>query len=237
LLVVYGGDGTVAQVATELLEQHSRVPMAPLHGGTANALASYLNIPQDLEEALSCLLSGAFVVRPTDVGLVRSHAFFLRTSIGFAAGLTHHATREQKDALGVIAYALSALQAVRETTPATFTLTIDGVTTSHEAIACIIANTDGTGTGSPLASHLDECNARLDALLVPSVGWAGKALANAASGVGLLDGAPRRSGKVLRVDCSTEVPVHADGEHVGSTPVEISVRHGALRLASRRTSV
>ena len=47
-LVVYGGDGTVAKVATALLELSSDVPLLPLHGGTANALATQLGVPRPL---------------------------------------------------------------------------------------------------------------------------------------------------------------------------------------------
>src|SRR5690606_35495334 len=167
-----------------------------------------------IEEAMELLKSGRYTMRDTDVGNARGQAFLLRVSLGFAAELTHHASREQKDALGVFSYALSTLQAMRETRELDYRLTIDGVTTSHTAIACIVANSGGTGIGRPLASHLDEADAKLDVLLVPDVTWAARALANAASGAGLMDGAPRRSGRKVLVDCNEPVPVHADGEPI-----------------------
>lgn len=230
LLVVYGGDGTVAKVATRMLERRSSIPLAPLHGGTANALATHLGVPRDLDEALLAFCAGHHELFAVDVGVARQHAFLLRLSVGFAADLTKHASREQKDSLGIFAYALSTMQAVRDVKVQEYRLTVDGVTTVHSAIACIIANASGTGLKSPLASHLDESDAQLDALLVPDMSWAARALANAASGAGLMDGAPRRSGVVLRVECDEPMPVHVDGEHIGSTPVDVEVRHQALRL-------
>lgn len=230
LLVVYGGDGTVSKVATRMLERKSSIPIAPLHGGTANALAAHLGVPRDLDEALASLCAGDHEAFAVDVGVARQHAFLLRLSIGFAADLTKHASREQKGSLGIFAYALSTLQAVRDVQVQEYRLTVDGVTTSHSAIACIVANSSGTGLRSPLASHLDESDAQLDALLVPDTTWAARALANAASGAGLMDGAPRRSGMTLRVECDDPMPVHVDGEYIGSTPVDVEVRHGALQL-------
>ncbi len=231
LLVVYGGDGTVAKVATALLSLGSAVPLAPLHGGTANALASHLDVPVPIDEAVDALCERRFQVCPVDVGLARGHAFFLRVSIGFAAGLTKYASRASKGHLGIFAYALSTLQAVRDVHSNEYRLTVDDATTTHDAIACIVANASGTGLRSPLASGLDESDAELDALLVPDMSWVARALANAASGAGLMDGAPRRSGTSLRVDCDAPMPVHVDGEYVGTTPIDIQVKHRALRLA------
>ena len=236
LLIVYGGDGTVAKVATRMLERRSSVPLAPLHGGTANALATHLGVPKELEDALAALCSGQHELFAVDVGVAREHAFLLRLSIGFAADLTKHASRDQKGSFGIFAYALSTLQAVRDVQVQEYRLTVDGVTTAHQAIACIVANSSGTGLSSPLASHLDESDAKLDALLVPDMSWVARALANAASGAGLMDGAPRRSGKALRVECDQPMPVHADGEYVGTTPIDVKVRHEAIRLVRFVTS-
>lgn len=230
LLLVYGGDGTVAKVATRMLERQSSIPLCPLHGGTANALAAHLGVPRELDDALGALCSGQHEVFAVDVGVARRHAFLLRLSIGFAADLTKHASREQKGSFGIFAYALSTLQAMRDVKLQEYRLTVDGVTTSHSAIACIVANASGTGFHSPLASDLDESDAKLDALLVPDMTWVARALANAASGAGLMDGAPRRSGVRLRVECDEPMPVHVDGEHIGSTPIDVDVRHRALRL-------
>ena len=230
LLVVYGGDGTVANVATRMLERQSAIPLCPLHGGTANALAAHLSVPRELDDALVALCSAQHEVFAIDVGVARRRAFLLRLSIGFAADLTKHASRDQKGSFGIFAYALSALQAVRDVKQQEYRLTVDGVTTSHSAIACVIANASGTGLKSPLASDLDESDAELDALLVPDMSWVARALANAASGAGLMDGAPRRSGVRLRVECDEPMPVHVDGELIGSTPVDVEVRHRALRL-------
>jgi diacylglycerol kinase family enzyme len=45
-----------------------------------------------------------------------------------------------------------------------------------------------------------------------------------------MDGAPRCSGAFIRVQCEAPVTVHADGEDIGQTPVDIYVKSAALRL-------
>jgi len=53
-VVIYGGDGTITEVASGL--GGSKVALAILPGGTSNWIASSLGIPRDLNQALSLAL-------------------------------------------------------------------------------------------------------------------------------------------------------------------------------------
>ncbi|MBC7171478.1 MAG: hypothetical protein H5U40_03580, partial [Polyangiaceae bacterium] len=68
LLVAAGGDGTVSSCAAAVRGTASALAIVP--GGTANSIARALGIPQDLEGACDCLLSGA--VRTIDCADVRA---------------------------------------------------------------------------------------------------------------------------------------------------------------------
>ncbi|MGH2353414.1 MAG: diacylglycerol/lipid kinase family protein, partial [Chloroflexota bacterium] len=58
-VAVYGGDGTVAEVASGLIG--GDVPMAIFPGGTANVMSSELGIPRDLAEACALIYDQASV--------------------------------------------------------------------------------------------------------------------------------------------------------------------------------
>src|SRR6185295_13523311 len=64
LLIVGGGDGTVAAAASALAETRTRLGILPL--GTLNHCARDLGIPFDIEEAAKVIAAGA--QRRVDVG-------------------------------------------------------------------------------------------------------------------------------------------------------------------------
>ena len=63
VVCVYGGDGTVMEVMSGLMG--SEVPLAILPGGSANIMASELNIPQDLKEACKLICEGPAMLAPS----------------------------------------------------------------------------------------------------------------------------------------------------------------------------
>src|SRR5687768_13319795 len=73
---VYGGDGTVGEVAGVMLG--SQTPLAIFPGGTANVLSFELGIPSDTAEALALVFDEAASVRQIDVGQLGERHFLLR---------------------------------------------------------------------------------------------------------------------------------------------------------------
>jgi diacylglycerol kinase (ATP) len=79
-VAVYGGDGTVREVTTGLLD--TNVPILILPGGTANAMALTLGIPTDLAAAASLLSCDECETRSVDVGLMNEEAFLIGVGLG-----------------------------------------------------------------------------------------------------------------------------------------------------------
>lgn len=82
IIAVYGGDGTVTEVANVLAG--GDVPLAILPGGTGNAVARMLGIPMELEQS-AALLRQNHQLRTIDLGHINKHTFMLRADIGFMA--------------------------------------------------------------------------------------------------------------------------------------------------------
>jgi YegS/Rv2252/BmrU family lipid kinase len=236
VLLVYGGDGTMARIAAALLNSdRPDTPLGSLGGGTANALAETLAVPKELEDAVDAICEGRFRIEPSDVGMVGNDVFLLRASIGATAGLTSHTTRDEKDRLGLLAYALSGLRALSDAEPQRYAIIADGKRIEVDAVSVIVANAPGTGLGAPILSDVEQQDGMLDVVIVPSASWLATAAANAAIGDGLLDGAEHFRVRRVRVESAKPMTVHLDGEDIGVTPVEAVVRPKALRLVNYRS--
>lgn len=96
VVAVYGGDGTVSEVACGLVG--SEVPLAVLPGGTSNVLARELSIPLDLAAAEKLLLEG----RPRNVRVLRANGrpFLLWAGVGLDARIMGHMSLTLKRWLG-----------------------------------------------------------------------------------------------------------------------------------------
>ena len=100
LVFVWGGDGTVQRCIDAL--DGADVPIAIVPAGTANLLASNLDIPKDIEQAVSIGLHGAH--RRLDVGRINGERFAVMAGAGFDALMIREADAGLKDRIGRVAY-------------------------------------------------------------------------------------------------------------------------------------
>lgn len=144
LVVAYGGDGTIMEVANAL--HGKNIPMAIVPGGTANVIAHELNIPQNPKQALDLIFKQEHELRWIDAGLVNGQHFLLRMSIGWEAELSQRPSREEKSTWGTLAYTRAALEALSDLEPVTYQITLDDDSTEEvTGINCSICNIGNVG--------------------------------------------------------------------------------------------
>ena len=165
VVAIYGGDGSVMEAASGLLD--STVPLAILPGGTANAMAAELNIPGNLEDACRLICDETSTIRAIDMGEAGDRYFALRVEVGFGAEQVRGASRELKDSLGFLAYWLSSLRAFKTTKVSRYNLELDGTRVESEGVACLIANSGNLGLpGISMAADIDISDGLLDVLVI-----------------------------------------------------------------------
>ena len=231
VVAVHGGDGTVMEVASGLIG--SDVPLAIIPGGTANVMSIELGIPRDLIEATALAVSSPRNIRKVDMGRIDSHYFMLRASVGFEAAMVEGAHRELKDRYGVLAYAISAFQALIEPQIAHYSLTLDDEVVEVEGMTCIVANSGSMGTPQfSMAPNIRIDDGLLDVLVarkadLPSL------ISLAASVVGGSENETNlQHWQVHKVTIAAEpaLSLQADGEIVGETPVTAEVLPSAISV-------
>lgn len=166
VVAVYGGDGTVMEVAAGLVGTDT--PMLILGGGTGNLVASELRLPTALEKACDLICGPQFSTRRIDVGMIGERPFLLRIGCGIEVGVVQEATREMKDQFGKWAYVWAAIKRLQETPEAKYEIKIDGGEVIHATgVACVVANAGTVGVGRlTLSPSVDVNDGKLDVFLL-----------------------------------------------------------------------
>jgi diacylglycerol kinase (ATP) len=231
IVLVYGGDGTVMECASGLVG--SQTPLAILPGGTANVMARELGLPMDLVEAVTLAVNPHARIRSVDMGQVGKQTFLLRAGIGFEAEMVEGADRELKDRLGMLAYGLSALQALADPSLARYQLQLDGAEEEYEGMACIVANSGHMGTADiVLSNKTDISDGLLDVFVVTKADLP-SLVALAASVVGGRQDPPALLHWQVRevtIEANPSQTVQADGEIICQTPVTMKILPEAVQI-------
>lgn len=231
-VVAAGGDGTVSGVASGLV--HTAVPMGILPVGTGNGLARALGIPTVLEEALNLLL-GEHTTRSINAMRIGEDYFVLNVGIGLSSLATRDTSHQEKRRLGFIAYIWTGFLKLLGFQPRRFAVTLDQQRQRFKASEIFIVN------GSLPDVSVYRWGARIEleqAQLGLFVIRARTALDYARAGWSLLRG--RRADypyvrylsaqREIRVDVDNPLPVQADGEIIGHTPVHVQYVLSAVQV-------
>lgn len=222
-VAVYGGDGTVTEVASALMD--GQVPLGVLPGGTTNAIAINLGIPTDLEQACRLIAQPDHEIRMINLGQANNTIFFQMIGVGLEAKMIENTDRETKDKLGWLAYGLAALQALSDPPNAMYHLELDGQHQEVEGVTCLVINIDNLNIGALRAIPPMPRNGLLDILVAKKADLASilSAAATAAGASLNLDLIPHWQAHNVVVRTDTPQLVQSDGDLIGKTPVTIQV--------------
>lgn len=112
-VLVWGGDGTVNEVANGLIG--TDVPILPCRAGTENLLAKQLKIPRDPRKIIDILLEGQIV--DCDVGLVNGRNFMMIIGIGFDGEVVRRLTAVRSGHISHLTYPATASGGHQTLTP------------------------------------------------------------------------------------------------------------------------
>ena len=103
-IICSGGDGTLDEVVTGMIERKENVPIGYIPTGTTNDFANSLHIPKNLMEAAHSAVYGAEFA--CDVGKFNDDIFAYVAAFGLFTDVSYETRQELKNALGHLAYIL-----------------------------------------------------------------------------------------------------------------------------------
>lgn len=227
IVVAWGGDGTINEVASALA--FSEVPLGIVPGGSGNGLARELGIP--LEAALALELVARGRTRRIDAGQIDTALFFNVAGIGVDAVIARAIARPDARR-GLFGYARVTLVELPRYRAAAYRIECDGRVEQRRAMLIALANSRQYGNGALIAPAARLDDGRLDLVVVESQPlW--RIMAQLPDLFrGRLVPAPGLSMESFTsatIQADGPIAYHADGEPgQGGAAVEVAVRPGAL---------
>jgi YegS/Rv2252/BmrU family lipid kinase len=233
LVVAWGGDGTINEVASELVG--TGTPLGIVRAGSGNGLARELGIPSHPDYALDIALTGRD--RAVDAGEIAGRRFFNVAGIGFDAAMAADFSRLGGERRGPLRYAGVVARALFGYGAAHYSIEVDGRQLETDALLVAIANLSQYGSDAFIAPGALPDDGLLDVMVVGERGVLGRIGLVARSYLRTID----RAAGVTRLPAThvvvrTDQPIlfHVDGEpHQGGTTVDARVHPAAIRVRVR----
>ena len=235
LVVAWGGDGTINEVASELAFRD--VAFAVIPSGSGNGLARELGIPLDAEPAFAVAFGPT--ERVIDAGEIEGRLFFNVAGVGLDAQVAHEFAITGLERRGFARYIEIASRHLFSFRAGEYHIVADGVSWQTRALVVALANGRQYGNGAVIAPDARIDDGRLEVIVVGERS-ALKALTQMpmlfSGRIGQVPGITMTA--VQDVTVSSEAPMiyHADGEPcVGGTSIRARIRPKALRVRVPRT--
>jgi len=228
LVVVGGGDGTISATAPALLETDKTLGILPL--GTANDLAGTLKIPKTIAGAVDVLVNG--VACAIDMGFVNGRPFFNAVTLGLGADVVREHNGPLKQRLGIFNYPRVVLKTMRERRYFKARIIVDGQTRKARLLHIGVANGRYHGGGLPAHADatIDDGILHLYAIRRATLWRYLKTLPALVAGHDGGDDLLRAAGRTIDIITDEPMPATADGEPLGSTPLNLACEPAALKV-------
>ena len=143
LLVCSGGDGTLDEVVTGMMQREDRIPIGYIPTGTTNDFANSLHIPKDLLKAEDVAVNGEPFA--CDVGRFNKDVFVYIAAFGLFTDVSYQTKQEIKNVLGHLAYVLEGTKRLFGIPSYHIKVTHDGEVIDDEFVFGMVTNSKSVG--------------------------------------------------------------------------------------------
>lgn len=163
LIVAVGGDGTVNEVATSLVNTPCCLGIIPT--GSGNGLARELDLPRDPAQACRTLFEGGTI--EIDVGMIAQRYFFSTSGIGFDARISEVFNSRGTGRRGLLFYILLTAREILRYAPSPVSVRIDGRQYFFRPLILSFSNTRQYGNGAIIAPGAKLNDGLVDLCMIP----------------------------------------------------------------------
>lgn len=110
IIVCSGGDGTLDEVVTGMMQCERRLPIGYVPAGSTNDFANSLNIPKNMIDAAHTIVNGKLF--GCDVGIFNDDLFVYIAAFGVFTEVSYETRQDVKNVLGHMAYLLEGVRSL-----------------------------------------------------------------------------------------------------------------------------
>lgn len=143
LIVCSGGDGTLDEVVTGMMQRENRKPIGYIPAGSTNDFARSLGISCNMIEAADNVMKGKLF--PCDVGSFNSDTFVYIAAFGIFTDVSYETDQNAKNVLGYLAYVLEGSKRLNSITSYRVKFSHDGEVYEDDIMLGMITNSMSVG--------------------------------------------------------------------------------------------
>jgi len=228
LVMAWGGDGTINEVASALA--FGDVPLGIVPAGSGNGLARQLGVHPNAADAIRHAIGAE--PRRIDVGELGERLFVNVAGVGFDAHVAWRFSERGNRRRGLLTYVVTSAKALMTYHPAQYWITTPEARVHVRAILVTVANSPGFGNGAYIAPGARVDDGLLDLVVMEERSrlktlWNLPRLFNGT--VNLAPGCSIRRVDRATIESDHAMAYHVDGEPVlGGTSLRVRIHPGAL---------
>ena len=238
MIVCSGGDGTLDEVVTGIMEAESSVPIGYIPAGSTNDFANSLFMPKNMTKVAEMIMEEELY--HCDIGRFNQKTFAYVAAFGLFTDVSYETDQDLKNVLGHVAYVLEGVKRLFDIKSYHMKVTSDEVQAEDDFIVGMITNSRSVGGFKNLTGkNVDMNDGLFEVTLIAhpknplQLQEIITALVMAEDNTDLIYSFKT---KKLTIESDEEVPWTLDGEFGGEhSYVDIENRHKALNLYLKST--
>ncbi len=143
VIICSGGDGTLNEVISGLMENNVSMPVGYIPSGTTNDFGYSLRIPKDMVKAAQIIMRGTTLL--CDVGRINDNFFTYTAAFGLFSDVSYETPQNAKNILGRLAYILSGVSKLHSVKSYQLTIECEEEVVEGDFIVGMIANSNSVG--------------------------------------------------------------------------------------------
>ena len=233
MIVCSGGDGTLDEVVTGIMEAESNVPIGYIPAGSTNDFANSLFMPKNMTKVAEMIMEEELY--HCDIGRFNQKTFAYVAAFGLFTDVSYETDQDLKNVLGHVAYVLEGVKRLFDIKSYHMKVSSEEVQVEDDFIVGMITNSRSVGGFKNLTGkNVDMNDGFFEVTLIVhpknplQLQEIMTALVMAEDNTDMIYSFKTRQ---LTIETDEEVPWTLDGEFGGNhSYVEIENRHKALNL-------